>query len=287
MIYETAAEWRKADFRRLVFFGMSGVGKTHVSTILRDSGAWFHYSVDYRIGTRYMGEHIVDNFKFEAMRNPFLADLLRSDSIYIASNITFGNLEPLSTYMGNPGKGGLSFAEYCRRQQLHRQAEIAALLDTRHFIGRAEQLYGYRHFVCDSGGSICEVVDPENHDDKILKALGETLLLVWIREPEGHSERLQKRFNEQPKPMYYRPDFLKDNWDKYLKDHDIRPEEVDPADFARRVYQRAIAARQPRYAAMARNWGVEVDAADIAEVQSADDVIEIIATSIERRQKSS
>ena len=72
---------------------------------------WFHYSVDYRIGTRYMGEHIVDNFKREAMRVPFLRDLLRSDSIYISSNITFENLEPLSTYLGKPGdpdKGGLS-----------------------------------------------------------------------------------------------------------------------------------------------------------------------------------
>jgi hypothetical protein len=37
--------------------------------------------VDYRIGTRYMGEHIVDNFKREAMKVPFLRDLLRSDSI--------------------------------------------------------------------------------------------------------------------------------------------------------------------------------------------------------------
>ena len=39
---------------------------------------WFQYSVDYRIGTRYMDEHIVDNFKREAMGNPFLAELLRS-----------------------------------------------------------------------------------------------------------------------------------------------------------------------------------------------------------------
>jgi hypothetical protein len=87
--------------------------------MLRESGGWFHYSIDYRIGTRYMGEHIVDNFKREAMRNPFLRELLLSDSIYIASNITFDNLAPLSTYLGKPGdpaKGGLSFSEYLRRQ---------------------------------------------------------------------------------------------------------------------------------------------------------------------------
>ena len=98
--------------------GMSGVGKTTLAEMLQKSG-WFQYSVDYRIGTRYMGEHIVDNFKREAMRVPFLRELLRSDSIYIRSNITFENLSPLSTYLGKPGnpaQGGISFAEYKRRQ---------------------------------------------------------------------------------------------------------------------------------------------------------------------------
>ena len=126
-----------------MLFGMSGLGKTHVSSILRGSG-WFHYSIDYRIGTRYMGEHIVDNFKLEAMKNPFLAELLRNDSIYIGSNITFENLAPLSTYLGKPGnpqKGGLTFNEYTRRQSLHQHAEINAMLDTVQFIDRARLIY--------------------------------------------------------------------------------------------------------------------------------------------------
>ena len=32
--------------------GMSGVGKTTLSKTLRRDGGWFHYSADYRIGTR-------------------------------------------------------------------------------------------------------------------------------------------------------------------------------------------------------------------------------------------
>jgi hypothetical protein len=81
---------------------------------------------------------------------PFLADLLRSDSIYIGSNITFGNLAPLSTFLGKPGdtaKGGLPFEEYMRRQDLHRRAEINALLDTPSFISRARDIYGYPNVV--------------------------------------------------------------------------------------------------------------------------------------------
>ena len=96
MIYSSAEDWRTARRKKVLFFGMSGLGKTYVSNILRDSGNWFHYSIDYRIGTRYMGEYITDNAKAEAMKVPFLRDLLMSDSIYIGSNITLENLSPVT-----------------------------------------------------------------------------------------------------------------------------------------------------------------------------------------------
>ncbi|MEL6887474.1 MAG: ATPase, partial [Pseudomonadota bacterium] len=66
MLYKDAEAWRSADTRRVLVFGMSGLGKTHMSTTLRAAGSWFHYSIDYRIGTRYMGEYITDNAKAEA-----------------------------------------------------------------------------------------------------------------------------------------------------------------------------------------------------------------------------
>ena len=80
MLYTSADDWRAAPRKKVLFFGMSGLGKTHVSNILRGGGDWFHYSIDYRIGTRYMGEYITDNAKAEAMKVPFLRDLLLSDS---------------------------------------------------------------------------------------------------------------------------------------------------------------------------------------------------------------
>src|SRR5690554_5786468 len=211
VIYNSASAWRAATNRRVMLFGMSGLGKTYLSTMLREAGGWFHYSVDYRIGTRYMGEHIADNFKREAMRVPLLRELLLTDSVYIASNITFDNLAPLSTYLGKPGdreKGGLPFDAYMKRQEQHRTAEIAAMLDTPHFIARAAELYGYASFVCDTSGSICEVVDPENPDDPVVSALSAHLLPVWIRGSEAHTAELIRRFDRAPKPMYYQPAFL-------------------------------------------------------------------------------
>ena len=286
MIYETADAWTSATNKRVLLFGMSGLGKTHVSNILRASGEWFHYSIDYRIGTRYMGEHIVDNFKREAMKTPFLADLLRSDSIYIASNITFNNLAPLSTYLGKPGdpaKGGVPFDEYMRRQDQHRVAETAALLDTAHFIARAKELYGYDNFVCDSGGSICEVVEPEDPTDPVLTALSESTLMVWIKGSDAHTAELIRRFDKAPKPMYYQPEFLQDAWSEYISLNNVSEDKVDPDAFVRWTYARALAHRQPRYAAMAANWGVTVTAEEVAKVQNAADFTALITAALERR----
>ncbi len=286
MIYKTAQDWQDATHKQVLLFGMSGLGKTHLSNLLRATGDWFHYSVDYRIGTRYMGEHIADNFKSEAMKNPFLRELLRTDSVYIASNITFDNLAPLSTYLGKPGdpaKGGLPFDEYLRRQALHRKAEIAALMDTTRFISRAEDIYGYANFVCDTGGSICEVVDPEDDNDPVLTELSQHLLMVWIEGNEAHTEELIRRFTRAPKPMYYQPEVLEAYWADYLTEHKVAPDEVDPDDFMRSTYARALAHRQPRYAAMAKNWGVTISANDVARVQSAEGFDALIAEALEAR----
>ncbi|MEQ5868870.1 ATPase [Sagittula sp. NFXS13] len=283
MLYPTAADWLKAPHKRVVLFAMSGLGKTHVSKMLRDAGGWFHYSIDYRIGTRYMGEYIADNAKREAMKNPFLRDLLMTDSIYIGSNITFDNLSPVSTYLGKPGdpaRGGMSMGDYTLRQSQFERAERQALLDTSYFIDRADDLYGYPHFVCDTGGSICEWVDPADPADPILTALSSVALMVWIRGSDAHTEELVRRFDRAPKPMAYRPDFLANGWARYLAESGLTEAEVDPDAFIRWTYAQALAHRQPIYEDMANNWGITLDAADVAEVKTADDFERLIAEAL-------
>ena len=285
MIYQSAEAWRNAPQKRVLFFGMSGLGKTYLSNILRDQGDWFHYSIDYRIGTRYMGEYIADNAKREAMKVPFLRDLLMSDSIHISSNITFENLTPVSSYLGKPGaasKGGLPYAEYTRRQEQFRQAEVKALMDTTYFIERAEALYGYPHFICDTGGSICEWVDPEDPNDPILKTLANNTLLIWLKGDEAHTEELIRRFDRAPKPMSYQPAFLDRVWNEYLTLFQKEEDQVDPDDFIRWTYAQALAHRQPRYAAMAKNWGITLTADEISTVKTAEDFDMLIAKALEQ-----
>jgi len=285
LIYPDGESYLRAPRKAVALFGMSGLGKTRIAALLRREGDWFHYSVDYRIGTRYLGEAILDNAKREAMKVPFLRNLLRTDSIYIASNITFENLSPLSTWLGKPGdpeKGGIPFEEYIRRQRLHREAEIQALLDAVLFKEKAKTIYGYDHFLCDTGGSICEVVDPEDPADRVMASLADTLLLVQIRGTAAQEEELARRFARDPKPIYYPEEVLRRTWADYLAETGEAEIAVDPDAFMVWGFRRLLAHRIPRYEAMAARWGVTVEAAEIEAVRDPAEFDALIAAAIER-----
>ena len=285
MRFSSAKQFHDRPHKAVTIFGMSGVGKTSLAKLLMKEG-WFHYSVDYRIGTHYMGEHIVDNFKREAMKVKFLRDLLKSDSIFISSNITFENLAPLSTFVGKPGNpdmGGISFPEYCRRQALHRQAEIAALRDVPMFIGKARDIYGYDHFICDSGGSLCEVVDAGNPDDPVLRTLADHTLLLYIRGTEQHARTLVERFSKDPKPMYYQVDFLREKWGEYKSQMKItNDDDVDPDGFAVWGFEQLVHHRIPLYEAIARNFGYTIDMEDIPNLKCETDFAAALGSIIDR-----
>ncbi|WDR05407.1 ATPase [Devosia rhodophyticola] len=288
MLFKNADEFLNARSRAVTVFGMAGVGKTRLSAMLRTS-RWFHYSVDYRIGTRHMGEFIVDNFKAEAMKVPFLAQLLRSDSIYISSNITFANLDPLSTYLGTPGnpaEGGLPLAEYQRRQEQHRIAEIFALQDVPRFIERAKTLYGYDEFIADTGGSLIEVVDPNDPDDPVIQTLANSTALLYIRGTEKDATQLIERFRQNPKPMYYTPEFLVRKWTEYKHLNSITDDyAVDPAGFAAWGFEALLHDRLPRYQALADKFGYAVEASDLAMVRNGREFKDLMASAIAARMR--
>ncbi len=283
MIYKNKKDWETSANKRVSLLGMSGLGKTKLSNMLQSTFSWFHYSVDYRIGTRYLDEHIVDNFKQEAMKNVFLRDLLISDSIYISSNLNFNNLSPLSTYLGKPGSedlGGIDFNLYKKRQKQHKEAEILSVMDTNKFIEKSNNIYAYQNFVCDTSGSICEVVNPEDPNDPLLNHLSQNTLIILIKGDKKHKDQLIKRFKANPKPIYYNENFLNEKWSNFKNMNNVDNKNVDPDKFILYCFEDLLDYRIPIYDSIAKNWGITVNADDISKVKNEKDFINLVSNNL-------
>lgn len=279
----TAEAFANAPMKRIALYGMSGVGKSHIASMLRAEGGWYHYSVDYRIGTRHMGESIIDALKKEAMASPRLKKLLLSGSVAIESRLAIDNLEPLADYLGAPGSpagGGLPFAEFVRRQRQHREAEIMAMIEAPSFIEKAKALYGCDNVVCDMSGSMVEVVDPDDPHDPLMSELTRHMVFVFIRGGPEDREELIRRFEADPKPIYYDETLLRGLWSEYLEAQSLTEDIVTPQDFARWAFRRLIEHRAPRYEALARRWGVSISKADVAKAANSEDFLALIAEAL-------
>ncbi len=280
----TVQELRAWGHKCVTLLGMSGVGKTHLSALLRGHD-WFHYSGDYRIGTRYLDEHILDLVKAHAMRDPFLRDLLRSDWIFIRNNIKVTDLGPVLSFvgkLGNPELGGLGIEEFNRRQALYRDAEIRAMLDVPDFVRKAKEIYGYDHLVNDVGGSLCELDEP-----RVIELLARHTLILYIRVPDADEIKLIQRAQADPKPLYYRPEFLKIAVRDYLAERSLDyVAEIDPDDFTRWVFPRLFHSRVPRYEAIARPYGYTVSSEEVALIRDEQDFLDLLETAVARAEAS-
>ncbi len=270
----SAEEFSKLEHKSITLLGMSGVGKTFLSNILRKNG-WFHYSGDYRIGTRYLSEPILDNIKIQAMQVPFLRDLLRSDSIYINNNMTFENLNAVSTFLGkigDPELGGLSLEEFKRRQNLFHHAEHATMSDVPEFINKARQIYGLNNFINDAGGSLCEI-----DDDDLLDMLADHTVILYIQANKNDEKRLIDRANAAPKPMYYRAKYLDEQLAIYMKENKLEyVAMIDPDEFVRWVFPRLFYARIPRYESIAQKYGYTIKTEDLYQIKTEKDFLDLV-----------
>ncbi len=278
----TVDEFRAWKNKSVTLLGMSGVGKTHLSMLLR-SHHWFHYSGDYRIGTRYLDEPIMDLIKQQAMQTPFLRDLLRRDWIQISNNIKVHDLGPVLSFvgkLGNPEAGGVPVDEFTRRQAEYRQAEIAAMHDVPVFIRKAHEIYGYDNFVNDVGGSLCELDEP-----CVIDLLVKHSLILYIRVTEkAEEEALISRAQSSPKPLYYRPEFLAAQLQEYLSLRGLEyAAQVDPDDFCSWVFPRLFHSRVPRYEAIAQPHGYTVTSHEVAAVRDEKDFLELLESAIVRK----
>ncbi len=273
-------EFRRWKNKNVTLLGMSGVGKTYLSALLREHH-WFHYSGDYRIGTRYLDEPILDLIKQQAMQVPFLRDLLRRDWIYIRNNIKVNDLGPVLSYvgkLGNPELGGVELEDFIQRQALYREAEIAAMRDVPEYIRKAKDIYDYPHFVNDVGGSLCELDEPG-----VIEGLAKHTLILYIQVTDQEEEnKLISRAQSAPKPLYYRPEFLQEQLAIYLKENNLQyAAQMDPDEFTRWIFPRLFHSRIPRYEKIAEQ-GYTVTSQEVAKVRDENDFLQLLETAIAR-----
>ena len=278
----TPQQFREWNHKRITLLGMSGVGKTHLAAQLSEHN-WFHYSIDYRIGTRYLDEPILDLIKQQAMQVPFLRELLRKDWIYIRNNIRVDDLGPVLAFvgkLGNPELGGAPLQAFEKHQALYREAEIGAIRDLPLFIDKARQIYGYPHLVNDVAGSVCDLDDPRS-----IELLAQHTLIVYIKVTEPDEEQeLIRRAQANPKPLYFRPEFLRPQLEGYLRERGLEyAAEMDPDAFTRWIFPRLFRSRIPRYEAIVAPHGYTVTSREVAGVRDERDFLEMVERALAAR----
>ena len=252
------------QFKRFALLGMSGLGKTFISRTLVKQDNWLHYSVDYEIGKiLFKNKHrnLLDGFEVS-------------------------NLTNLSDFLGKPGSpsmGGISFSEYLTRQQLHRDAEITATLNASSLVEDSPKL---SHFVCDTSGSICELVNPSDENDAILKSLSKNFLIICLEAPDSMYQVLIDRFLAKPKPMYYEENFLHSLWQNFRNDTSNINDQVKPDDFMIYGFKALIKRRKAIFDSISKNWGISLNFEKLRVVKSAADLVEAIQFEIASKIKS-
>ncbi|MGI9317687.1 MAG: ATPase [bacterium] len=275
----TRQEFLQWENKAITLLGMSGVGKTTLSSLLPND-QWFHYSGDYRIGKRYLDEAILDEVKKMAMEHPFLRSQLCNDSIYIRNNITVNHLGPMSDYLGkigNPELGGLPVEEFKRRQSLYRAAEVQAMHDVDEFIDRAKTIYRYPHFINDAGGSICSF-----SDDECWNQLSTSTMVLYLEANEDMEEILIERARKHPKPVNYEEDFLDQHLVEYLEQNGLEStNQIVPDEFVQWIFPCLLNWRRPQYRAIAERHGHIADASKILDLRDPQDFLDFICEAID------
>ena len=252
------------QFKRIALLGMSGLGKTFISRKLFKSDNWSHYSVDYEIG----------KLLFKDKHQNFL------------KGFEIDNLTNLSYFLGKPGsssKGGIPFAEYVSRQKLHREAEIEATLKACSLVEKSADV---SHIVCDTSGSICELVNPSDKEDILLKSLSKNFLIICLEAPDSIYQVLIDRFLARPKPMYYEENFLHSLWQTFNIGSTDTEDKINPDDFMIFGFKALIERRKAIYDMIAKNWGIKLNFDNLSSVKNEADLMAVVQSEIESKVES-
>jgi hypothetical protein len=246
------------DFKCITLMGMSGVGKSYTAAMLEKNSNWYHFSVDYLIGNYYLADQI-----------PNYGEVTKED------------ITPITKYLGilgDPNKGGMDYKTLRRRQRLYHDSEVIASQALPEFIRIAKE-NGYPGLINDTAGSICEL-----SYDELPEIISEHSLIIYIKASPEDEKAIFERAKSYPKPLLYRPEFLKEQMAEFLKENGLtQPEKMDPKAFFDWVFPRLFKQRLPRYQAIADKYGVTISSDAIKTIENADDLIALVQTELNKK----
>ena len=106
-------------------------------------------------------------------------------------------------------------------------------------------------------------------------------MILYLEASAEDEEKLVERARQQPKPMYYSPEFLQRSLPQYLRERKLDDiASAAPDDFALWAFPRLIAHRRPLYAALAAEHGYTVPARAAQQITSETDFVELVASAI-------
>jgi hypothetical protein len=121
----------------------------------------------------------------------------------------------------------------------------------------------------------------------VIDLLARHSLILYIRVPEADEITLIQRAQADPKPLYYRPEFLIIAVKDYLAERSLEyVAEIDPDDFTRWVFPRLFHSRVPRYLAIAKPFGYTVSSEEVALIRDEQDFLDLLETAVARAEPS-
>ena len=243
-----------------IVVGMSGIGKSWLTSRVAIEGRWRRISIDSSIQSRYLRVEINAAFEAEITDCPMLSQLYSMGVLAINWEEYADTLEPLSAWLGMPGDrslGGLTFEENMRRQNLHYEAERRALEELLLLKSDPGQ-----PLLVDTSGSFCEVLSV---DDELFVRLSNRFKLVSLRETDTLMATLISRFRKTPKPIFYPRELLFNFWCSYMNEKGLREADVPPADFALWAYEKLIEKRREKYGRIANEADLVINAEQLQE----------------------
>jgi hypothetical protein len=148
------------------------------------------------------------------------------------------------------------------------------MCDVEEFIVKAQEIYGYDHFINDAGGSIVEL-----EDERTQRTLADHTLILYLK-PDAELERqLVQRALDDPKPLYYQDTFLDRKLAEYLAEAELDSTgDIVPDEFVRWIFPALVAHRRPLYEALAAKHGYTLNARRAEAVTGEQDFLDLVAS---------